>query len=161
MTAGHVYAIQSPENRRHVKLGLSANPQARLKQLQTGNPHRLELIWTCPCPDMSRAERAFHQAFDKYRIAGGEWFDFRPIDNPEHLAAYLDILAFKYLSPDLPPGLRRQLDGLEAFIDSPAKFLSSQADVDTLIEKQFPRLKEFEDDPEAAERYIRQNLKQD
>jgi hypothetical protein len=157
--AGYIYAIQSPENPRHVKLGLSSNPQARLRALQTGNPFKLQLIWTFACPNMAALEDKFHQVFDKYRIDGGEWFDFHPINNPEHIAGFLDILAYKNLAPNVPKDMRARLDQLEQFIDSPAKFLSSQKDVDELLARQFPDLQKYEGDPEALEAYILRNLK--
>lgn len=159
--AGHVYAIQSPENPRHVKLGLSSNPKARLRQLQTGNPYKMVLIWTFPCRNMAEIETAFHKVFDKYRIPGGEWFDFRPIDDPEHLVAWLTILACKYLADpkEIPPALRDRLTGVESFIDSPAKFLNSQADAEQIMANQFPDLAKYEDDPTAMEEYIQRNLK--
>lgn len=159
--AGYIYAIQSPENRRHVKLGLSSNPQARLRQLQTGNPNKLELVWTFACRNMAETETAFHKAFDKYRIPGGEWFDFRPIDDPEHLTAWLTILAYKYLADprQMPPGTRERLAKVEDFIASPAKFLNSQTDVESLLARQFPDVHKYENDPVALEAYIRGNLK--
>jgi hypothetical protein len=145
--AGYVYAIQSPENRRHVKLGLSSNPRVRLRTLQTGNPHKLELIWTFPVRNMAEIEATFHRVFDKYRIPGGEWFDFHPIDDPEHIVVWLIMIAYKYLADPktFPPGMRERLAKLEPFIDSPAKFLSSQRDSEEMLARQFPRLHDFEE----------------
>jgi hypothetical protein len=159
--AGFVYAIQSPENPRHVKLGLSSNPQARLRQLQTGNPYKLALLWTFPCSNMAETETAFHNVFDKYRITGGEWFDFHPITDPEHMEAWLTILAYKHFAKDMPAQMRKRLAGVEAFIDSPAKFLDSQRASDQILAQQFPDLHKYEGDPAALEAYVNRNLKRD
>jgi hypothetical protein len=137
--AGYVYAIHSPAAPHHVKLGLSSNPQARLRQLQTGNPHKLRIIWTHPSDNMANTESAFHQAFDRYRIPGGEWFDFRPISDPEHLAMFLELLAVKHFTTRLPAKLQQRLAGLESFINSPERFLASQASVDSIMANQFSR----------------------
>jgi hypothetical protein len=161
--AGYVYAIHSPETPNHVKLGLSSNPRSRLRTLQTGNPHKLKLIWTFPCTNMAELEDRLHKVFDKYRIAGGEWFDFRPINDPEHLDAWLTILAYKYLADPktIPRALRDRLAKVESFIDSPAKFLNSQAATEQIIENQFPDLARYEGDPTAMEAYIERNLRRD
>lgn len=159
--AGFIYAIHSPENPRHVKLGLSSNPTARLRALQTGNPYKLTLIWTFPCRNMAEMESKFHKVFDKYRIAGGEWFDFKPIDDPQHLEAFFTILAYKYLAPNIPAETQKMLAKVEDYIGSPAKFLSSQQDVDAILDRQFPDRDKYADDPVAYEAYIRQNLKRD
>jgi hypothetical protein len=156
--AGYVYAIHAPETPNHVKLGLSSNPQARLRQLQTGNPQKLKLIWHFPCPNMAQLEDTFHAVFDKYRIAGGEWFDFRPISDPEHLVAWLTILSYKYIAPNQSAEMRKRLANVEDFIDSPAKFLNSQADADALLARQFPDLDKYTNDPDAQQAYIRRNI---
>lgn len=122
--AGFVYAIHSPETPSLVKLGLSVRPSARLKQLQTGNPHKLALIWEFPCPDMSAAERLFHETFDRYRIPGGEWFDFQPNDDPEHIASILTMLAGRHLAESAD--LRAAFEGIEGFINRPTGFPKSQ-----------------------------------
>lgn len=133
--AGYVYAIHAPETPNHVKLGLSSNPQARLRQLQTGNPHKLALIWHFPCDNMAQLEDVFHKAFDRYRIPCGEWFDFHPIDDPEYLATWLMLLSYKYLTPrrQMGPELRKTLANLEGFIDDPARFLTLQPTMDAMV----------------------------
>ncbi|MFJ6486308.1 GIY-YIG nuclease family protein [Streptomyces sp. NPDC091682] len=68
----YVYVIGSVESTR-VKIGTSVNPKKRLKELQTGNPERLELRW---CTSGGRElETMLHQAFAAHRVEG-EWFDF-------------------------------------------------------------------------------------
>ncbi|MFI1177853.1 GIY-YIG nuclease family protein [Streptomyces melanogenes] len=67
-----VYLVGSP-HMRIVKIGTSSAPQTRLRDLQTGSPVRLHLLWTTPGgPDL---EAALHAHFSPYRVHG-EWFDF-------------------------------------------------------------------------------------
>jgi hypothetical protein len=55
-----------------IKIGTSLRPRARLRQLQTGNGSRLELLGAVPGgPDR---EQELHQTFRPWRLAG-EWFD--------------------------------------------------------------------------------------
>lgn len=59
------------EDRRVIKIGFSASPRGRLKELQTGNPTRLRIaatIW-----GSKRIEMQMHDRFSKDRISG-EWF---------------------------------------------------------------------------------------
>lgn len=122
MTAGYVYAVNSPECPHLVKIGLSTNPESRLKQLQTGNPHRLELIWTFPCADMSAAEDAFHRTFERFRKVG-EWFDLAPNDSPEHIGLFLTFVAARHLAED--SDIREMVAGIEEFITDPTGFPAS------------------------------------
>jgi hypothetical protein len=69
----HVYAIKNTVTGA-IKLGISRDPQARLRQLQTGNDCRLELIATRPAVNRFADERALHVKHADYRISG-EWFD--------------------------------------------------------------------------------------
>ena len=72
MTAGYVYAIGS-EDFPFVKIGHTTNVAARLAQLQTGNPYRLEVLGTWP--GTFALEQLVHQSFAFQRLRG-EWFDF-------------------------------------------------------------------------------------
>ena len=68
----YVYAIRETETRR-IKLGISRNPEARLKQLQTANSQRLELIGYRAATNRYADEKALHSANAELHIAG-EWF---------------------------------------------------------------------------------------
>lgn len=59
-----------------VKIGTSADPAARLRQLQTGNPRRLRIFYICRLDpeDANHAERDLHSELGR-RMAG-EWFDY-------------------------------------------------------------------------------------
>ncbi|MFD3937832.1 GIY-YIG nuclease family protein [Streptomyces sp. NPDC058611] len=72
----YVYVIGSSGST-HVKIGTSVSPEKRLKELQTGNPGRLEVLWCTP--GGRDLESALHKVFDEYRMEG-EWFDFRGME---------------------------------------------------------------------------------
>lgn len=55
-----------------VKIGYAVDPERRLRQLQTGSPHRLELRRTV-CPATMAQEAELHRRFAAYRDHG-EWF---------------------------------------------------------------------------------------
>lgn len=60
-----------------IKIGVSDDPQKRIRQQQTGNPYILEVIATMPGD--KETERELHQKFSKWRCLGGEeWFDRNP-----------------------------------------------------------------------------------
>lgn len=60
-----------------IKLGMSCNPKARIKELQTSNPKDLKMIWdyyTGRCVKTARSlEKKLHRRCKRYR-ARGEWF---------------------------------------------------------------------------------------
>ncbi len=64
-----------------VKIGVASDPAERLKALQTGNPHPLNLYSSYAVPDQSIAleiEKAFHAVNDDLRLMG-EWFNIEPM----------------------------------------------------------------------------------
>jgi hypothetical protein len=65
-----IYFIQSKSDGR-IKIGSSANPDARLKQLQTGSSDELILLGTLPGSE--NEEKALHEIFVQHRT-NGEWF---------------------------------------------------------------------------------------
>ena len=68
-----VYVIKAPNDR--VKIGVTKNPSARLKALQTGShaPLRFAFIGCTPGEGYD-IEQAAHNVLATYRLAG-EWFD--------------------------------------------------------------------------------------
>lgn len=66
--SGYVYAIQSGDA---VKIGFSGKPTTRIKNLQTGNPGRAELLGFVEAT--GQQERELHQLLGSARIKG-EWF---------------------------------------------------------------------------------------
>lgn len=55
------------------KIGIAANPHARVKELQTGNPRKLHVLKTFEHDDAQKLEIAFHYLMDSGRQQG-EWF---------------------------------------------------------------------------------------
>lgn len=71
---GYVYLIGSLDSM-FFKIGISKNPQSRLKALQTSNPTPLEIITACKCSRPSDEESKLHALYGKHRQQG-EWFKF-------------------------------------------------------------------------------------
>ena len=62
----------------YYKVGKTQNLDARIAELQTGNPHELEYVWKMAFDDMDAAEQSAHDAVRrKYRSnenGGKEWY---------------------------------------------------------------------------------------
>lgn len=74
---GYVYLIHM-ENTNFYKIGMSLDPEIRLRTLQTGNPHPLYLLNTQAVQDMRSAEMSLHRQFESRRVPNlnvREWFD--------------------------------------------------------------------------------------
>lgn len=69
----YVYAIREDESGR-IKLGISRNPEQRLKQLQTGNSQKLSLVAYKKAGNGAVDEAALHEANKDLHVRG-EWFD--------------------------------------------------------------------------------------
>lgn len=73
----YVYIIQSGNKPKHpVKIGMSDNPEGRVKQLQTGNPVELRLLVIFKCDSRAHAfnlEHTLHKLLNSRHISG-EWF---------------------------------------------------------------------------------------
>lgn len=68
-----------------IKIGVSANPESRLKELQTGNPFKLIIIKTVPCLTKNAAHALESSLHELTRVTNkkmnGEWFRiYQPID---------------------------------------------------------------------------------
>ena len=72
----YVYFIHAPESG-VVKIGSAADPEKRLRELQTGCPTPLRLIGRSACPS-DTAEKELHQKFTADRVRG-EWFREGPV----------------------------------------------------------------------------------
>ena len=75
---GFVYLIHM-EDTGFYKIGMSLDPEIRLRTLQTGNPHLLHLHSTQAVGDMRSAEIGLHRQFEDHRVPNvnvREWFDF-------------------------------------------------------------------------------------
>lgn len=87
-TRGWVYFIGS-ESSDLTKIGFSVRPKARLSQVQSGNPERLELLYVVPAT--KAIETKLHDLFAPLR-AVGEWFktaDFVRLVGEQLMALHL------------------------------------------------------------------------
>lgn len=69
---GFVYFIQSENG--HVKIGSSANPDERLRQLQTASSFQLNIVGVIESENYKTVEKNLHKTYKSSRIQG-EWFD--------------------------------------------------------------------------------------
>lgn len=70
------------------KIGISDNPNKRLRQLSTGSPFRMRVALTISLPDREMAlavESAFHKEVGPRRL-NGEWFEVEAIKACEFMA---------------------------------------------------------------------------
>jgi hypothetical protein len=72
----YLYIIKMNECNR-VKIGVSESPEARLKELQTGNPELLYLLRTIPFAHAYPVEEMLHERYAAVQQAG-EWFELSP-----------------------------------------------------------------------------------
>lgn len=88
-----VYVIQA-QGTAMCKIGVTIDVQNRLRQMQTGCPHKLVVlaVWSGPL----RLEKLLHHDLREYRREG-EWFEFPPFSG-----LMLYRLVQGYLSADIP-----------------------------------------------------------
>ena len=106
---GIVYVLTNPEMPGLVKIGKTSREevQQRLVELySTGVPVPFECEYAARVPDSLVVEKAFHTAFEPYRINPNREF-FR-ID-PEQAIALLTLLA----DEDVTPGVQQEADDVE------------------------------------------------
>lgn len=75
---GYVYLILevNEHGEEHHKIGISKNePEKRLKQLQTGNPNRIDILKFYESKNYKHVEKWLHSRFyNKKTLAENEWF---------------------------------------------------------------------------------------
>lgn len=90
------------EGSRLVKIGWTAHPiELRLKQLMTGSPYPLRLLWQSTRERTVETEQMLHDLFYAYRVHG-EWFDFGDADPVALVSAAINLpppLAAQQLFP--------------------------------------------------------------
>jgi hypothetical protein len=77
-TGWFVYVIQEAGSG-HIKVGYAQNPVIRLSELQTGNPHKLSIVYTEEFKDEEftrQAEKLIHNYLQPTRLSG-EWFEYQ------------------------------------------------------------------------------------
>jgi hypothetical protein len=89
-----VYVIGS-DRLGYVKIGHSANPEARLADLQVGNPLPLRIL--AVLGGGRELEKLLHDNFATHRVVG-EWFDFGGVDPALAVASAAALLGY----PTLP-----------------------------------------------------------
>lgn len=88
----YLYIIGPAGRSKPIKIGLAADPELRLRQLQTGNPMKLCIMhkyWAFSREQASYWEILAHKLFEDKRLAG-EWFDVTALevhDNISHWRA--------------------------------------------------------------------------
>ena len=76
-TQDYVYIIANDKD--YIKVGISKDPNKRVKQLQTGNPNKLKLLFTeefeCKRDHLLKIEKLIHKSLSPYKEdCMGEWF---------------------------------------------------------------------------------------
>ena len=77
-----VYLIRGNDGK--YKIGIAKNPTQRIKQLQTGNSDKLEIIETYQSENASKIESSLHHQYGHVRNEG-EWFDLSISDEVDFL----------------------------------------------------------------------------
>ncbi len=90
-----VYVVGMPSREPPVKIGISCNPDFRVRELQCGSPVPLVVHYSMEVgTEAERLEEVVHRALYKHRIHG-EWFNVTP-------EAAVAVLAQLWLSPREP-----------------------------------------------------------
>src|SRR5690554_6689260 len=108
---GWLYFIRS-DAQGAVKIGFAEDCYMRLSNLQTGNPHKLEMFLEVPCT--YEAERQLHALMKPFRMAR-EWYpDIPLIDGLEN--ALPDLVLDKAVTEleEFPDATAADLDEMEA-----------------------------------------------
>lgn len=73
MNPSYIYIIS---DNTAIKVGISIDPNKRIKELQTGNPKKLSILYTFKVPEnlVFKLESACHKALQCKFIKRGEWF---------------------------------------------------------------------------------------
>lgn len=69
----YIYVMRESESGRY-KVGISKDPERRLKQLNTGNPEKLSIVYCYLAINGFKDESKAHSILSKYSIKN-EWFD--------------------------------------------------------------------------------------
>lgn len=75
-----------------IKIGVSDNPERRIKDLQTGNPYEIKLLLAIDDYDAYGLENQFHKYFKNINSIG-EWFEVD--ENVKYFVKYLKIREYK------------------------------------------------------------------
>jgi hypothetical protein len=70
----NVYLIKTQKSQKY-KIGIAKDVQKRVRELQTGNPEQLIIVYSHPTQYASKVETALHNHYN-YLNDRGEWFKF-------------------------------------------------------------------------------------
>ena len=94
----YIYIISDDNG--YMKIGVSKNPEKRLKQLQTGHPTNLKLLYTeefyCKRNHLLKIEALIHKEIKNiaHRVKG-EWFEI-PLDKFEEIKNIIILYRIQY-----------------------------------------------------------------
>ena len=70
---GYIYIIQQKKDAGVYKIGVSANPKRRLKDIDSHNPYGVRLIFLKPFKNVYNMEECIHDSFSQ-NLMRKEWF---------------------------------------------------------------------------------------
>ena len=92
---GQVYIMISPSYKHWVKVGMAVDAEDRLKQFQTGSPHRdYKLVYTKDVEDRREAEKIAHKICEEFCIRKNEWFMNAQFNNG-YLDYFVKLIDYK------------------------------------------------------------------
>lgn len=71
------------------KIGVAKNPVRRLQKLQTGNPHKLSIVYTYEATYPFRLESMLHNKYRQYKVLN-EWYEL-----PEDIVNNFNEICYK------------------------------------------------------------------
>lgn len=93
---GYVYLIECDG---YFKVGKAASVKARLNQLQTGSPHKMNLIASFKSKNCSEDEKRIHEILSDFNVRG-EWFSI-PLEKMASLKEWFNPSAFSSVKPQV------------------------------------------------------------
>lgn len=95
-----IYVIGPKDIEKPQKIGISKNPQKRLKQLQTGHSEKLFIHYKLKCSNKQEAKK-FEQRIHKnlkHLKTQGEWFQLSPKECSEEINYILIENNYRYFN---------------------------------------------------------------
>jgi len=77
------------------KIGISVNPQKRLKQLQTGTPYELSVVYIHESKFPFKVEKILHNSLSSKKVTENYKYDFEKLKGEWFDLSAGDILSFK------------------------------------------------------------------
>ena len=77
------------------KIGISINPRKRLKQLQTGTPYELSILYLHESECAYKIEKILHNKFASKKVAENFRFDFERLIGEWFELSTKDVLSFE------------------------------------------------------------------